>query len=80
MITSAWYLAIYINQNNNWKLSVQRAMDEKQCLWIARDKWKKYWLSGNEDDSKLRLKCYDDNNRTQYWITCTRYDSCSIKG
>lgn len=80
MITAAWYLAIFINNNGVWKTTVERSESESMCLQQARGKWRKYWQEGHDDESKMQLRCYDDDQTKEYWVHCTKYDSCSIKG
>lgn len=79
MLTAAWYLAVCINNNNHWDIKTERADNEHTCLQLARQRWRNYWDEGHEDDSKLRLQCYDEYYVQRFWVTCTKYDSCTIK-
>lgn len=80
MITE-WSLALWISINGSWgQPTIKPQLNESSCIQSARNEWKAYWSKGNEDDSKLRVKCYNQDDRTQYWVRCTKYDSCSVKG
>ena len=79
MITAAWYLATFLNNNGNWDKKITRAETESACLQQARKTWKNYWLTGQKDNTKLNVLCYSDSGKEQYWIKCTELDSCTLK-
>lgn len=79
MVIGAWFLAIYLQENGSWNSTIKAADSEKICVQAAKWRWQMYWQSGKEDDSDLRISCYDEWGSNRYFIRCTKYGSCTIK-
>lgn len=75
----AWFLAIYLNSDGNWKGTVTGAPSAKECFQAAKLRWVQYWASGEDTDNFMRVACYDEGSKNRYFIRCTRYGSCTLK-